>query len=74
MKMVIVGTCRKGGTALPLDVLSRFSFATATTVQQLENSFNNENTVKGIAFWSSVWKEWCLEKGVGMEIENYETT
>ena len=41
-------------------VLSRFSFATATTIQQLKNSSNNENTVKSTAFWLSVWKKWCL--------------
>ena len=24
------------------------------------------------AFWLSVWKKWCLEKGIAKEIENYE--
>ena len=52
-------------------VLSRFSFATATTIQQLKNSSNNENTVKSTAFWLSVWKKWCLKKGIAKEIENY---
>ena len=55
-------------------VLSRFSFANATTVQQLKNSSNNENTVKRTDFWFSVWKKWCLEKGIAKEIENYEPT
>ena len=55
-------------------VLSRFSFATATTIQQLKNSSNNENTVKSTAFWLSVWKKRCLEKGIAKEIENYEPT
>ena len=55
-------------------VLSRFSFATETTTQQLKNSSNNENTVKSTAFWLSVWKKWCLEKGIVKEIENYEPT
>ena len=55
-------------------VLSRFSFATATTIQQLKNSSNNENTVKSTAFWLSVWKKWCLKKGIAKEIENYEPT
>ena len=50
-------------------VLNRFSFATAA-----ENSLNNENTVKGTAFWLSVWKKQCLEKGIAEEIENYEPT
>ena len=31
-------------------VLSRFSFATATTIQDLENSSKNKNTVKGTEF------------------------
>ena len=54
-------------------VLSRFSFATAT-VQQLKNSSNNENTVKRTDFWFSVWKKWCLEKGIAKEIENYDNS
>ena len=55
-------------------VLSRFSFATATTIQQLKNSSNNENTVKGSALWLSVWRKQCLEKGTSKEIESYEPT
>ena len=55
-------------------VLNRFSFATETTTQQLKNSSNNENTVKSTAFWLSVWKKWCLEKGMAKEIEHYELT
>ena len=55
-------------------VLNRFSFATETTTQQLKNSSNNENTVKSTAFWLSVWKKWCLEKGIAEEIENDEPT
>ena len=50
-------------------VLNRFSFATETTTQQLKNSSNNENTVKSTAFWLSVWKKWCLEKGIAKEID-----
>ena len=42
-------------------VLSRFSSATATTIQQLKNSSINENTVKSTAFGcqfgrSGVWR------------------
>ena len=55
-------------------VLSRFSFATATTTQHLKNSSNNENDVKGTAFWLSVWEKWCLENGIAKEIENYVLT
>ena len=55
-------------------LLSRFPFATATTIQQLKNSSNNENTVKSTAFWLSVWKKWCLEKGIAKEIGNHEPT
>ena len=53
-------------------VLSWFSFATATTIEQLKNSSNNENTIDSIALWLSLWKKWCLEKGIAKEIENYE--
>ena len=45
-------------------VLSRFSSATATTIQQLKNISINEITVKSTAFWLSVWKKWCLEKEI----------
>ena len=50
-------------------ILSRFSFP-----PQLKNSSNNESTVKSTAFWSSVWKKWCLEEEIAKEIENYEPT
>ena len=49
-------------------VLSRFSFATAAEKQL------NENTAKSTAFWLSVWKKGCLEKGIAKEIKNYEPT
>ena len=41
---------------------------------QLKNSSNNEKTVKSTAFPLSVWKKWCLAKGIAKEIENYEST
>ena len=44
-------------------VLGWFPFATAA-----------ENTVKSTAFWLSVWKKWCLEKGIAKEIENHKPT
>ena len=47
------------------DVLSRFSFATATAIQQLKNSSNREKTVKSTTFWLSVWKN-CQKN------QNYE--
>ena len=53
-------------------VLSRFSLATATTIQELKNSSKNENTVKSTAFWFSVCKKWCLEKRIAEEIKNYK--
>ena len=52
-------------------VLSRFSSATATIIQQLKNSSINENTVKSTAFWLSVWKKWCLEKEIAAEISSF---
>ena len=53
-------------------ILSRFSLATTTTIQDLKNSSKIENTVKSTAFWLSVWKKWCLEKITAEEIENYQ--
>ena len=53
-------------------ILSRFSLATATTIQGLKNSSKNENTVKSTAAWLSMLKKWCLEKRIAEEIENYE--
>ena len=53
-------------------VLSRFSFTTATIIQELKNSSKNENTVKSTEIWLSVWKKWCLEKRIVEDIENYE--
>ena len=29
----------------------------------------NENTLKSTAFWLSVWKKWCLQKGIAEEID-----
>ena len=62
-------------------VSSRFSFATATTIQRLKNSSNNENTVKSTAFWvvdleKVVFRERnCERKGkLSKEIENLEPT
>ena len=53
-------------------VLRRFSFATATKIQELKNSSKNENAVKSTEFCLSVWKKWCLEKRIVEEIENYK--
>ena len=30
--------------------------------------------VKSTTLWLSVWKKWCLERGIAEEIENYEQT
>ena len=49
--------------------LGRFSLTTAA-----EKQLKQQNTVKSTAFWLSVWKKWCLEKGIAKEIENYEPT
>ena len=48
-------------------VLSRFSFVTAA-----EKQLKQQKHCKSNAFWLSVWKKWCLEKGIAKEIENYE--
>ena len=45
-------------------VLSRFSFAIAA-----EKQLKQRKHCKTIDFWLSVWKKWCLEKGIAKEIE-----
>ena len=47
--------------------LSTFSFVTATTIQQLKNSSNNENTVKSTACLVVVFREGNCQRN-----ENYE--
>ena len=53
-------------------VLSRFSFATATTIQQLKNSSNKENALKSTAFWLSVCKKGLFREGNCQGNQNYE--
>ena len=53
-------------------VCSTFAFATETTVEELKNCSKNENTAKSTSFWLSVWKNWCVDKEITDEIENYE--
>ena len=53
-------------------VCSTFAFATEATVEELKNCSKNENTVKSTRFLFSVWKNWCVDKDVTDEIENYE--
>ena len=51
-------------------VLGRFSFATMAEKQLKQQKHCKKIT----AFWLSVWKKWCLEKGIAKEIENYAPT
>ena len=51
---------------------STFAFATETTVEELKNCSKNENTAKSTGFWRSVSKNWCEDKEITDEIENYE--
>ena len=55
-------------------VCGTFAFATETTVEELKNCSKNENTAKSTRFLFSVWKNWCVDKDVTDEIENYEPT
>ena len=55
-----------------VSVCSTFAFATETTVEELKNCSKNENTAKSTGFWLSVWKNWCVDKEITDEIENYE--
>ena len=65
----------RSGYSVSLRAKQRPAFkATATKIQQLKNSSNNENTVKSTAFLLSDWKKYCLEKGIAKKIENYEPT
>ena len=53
-------------------VCSTFAFVTETTVEEPKNCPKNENTAKSTGFWLSVWKNWCVDKEITDEIENYE--
>ena len=53
-------------------ICSTFAFATETTVEELKNCSKNENTAKSTGFWLSVSKNWCVDKEITDEIENYE--
>ena len=55
-----------------LAVCSTFAFATETTVEELKNCSKNENTAKNTGFRLSVWKNWCVDREITDEIENYE--
>ena len=45
---------------------------TETTLKELKNCSKNENTAKSTGFWLSVSKNWCVDKEITDEIENYE--
>ena len=45
-----------------------FAFATETTVEELKNRSKNEIT----GFWLSVLNNWCVDKEITDEIQNYE--
>ena len=70
--MLSLDGAKFGSTKTMAGVLSRFSFASSTITQELKNSSKNPNTVKSTEFLLSVWKKWCLEKGIADEIEKYE--
>jgi len=53
-------------------VVSRFSNATATTIEETRNSSQNQEHCEKYCFLASVWKKWFLEKEITHEIENYE--
>ena len=53
-------------------ICNTFAFVTETTVEELKNYSKNENTAKSTGFWPSVWNNWCVDKEITDEIENYE--
>ena len=55
-------------------ICSTFAFATETTVEELKNCSKNENTAKITGFWLSVLKNWCVDKEITDDMENYEPT
>ena len=57
-----------------VSVCSTFAFATETTVDELKNYSKNEKTAESTGFWHSVWNNWCVDKEIPDEIENYEPT
>ena len=57
-----------------VSVCSTFAFATERTVDELKNYSKNEKTAKSTGFWPSVWNNWCVDKEITDEIENYEPT
>lgn len=50
----------------------RFTLATENTIEELRNGSKNQNTSKSTSFWLSVWKTWCEEKSIVLEIEEHE--
>ena len=50
----------------------RFALATDETAEELRNGSKNPNTSKSTSFWLSVWKTWCQEKNIALEIEEHE--
>ena len=61
LKTAMVGVC------------NTFYFCDRNNCEELENRSKNENTAKSTGFWLSVWKNWCVDKEITDEIENYET-
>ena len=53
-------------------ICNTFAFATETTVEELKNYSKKENTAKSTGFWPSVWNNWCVDKEITDEMENYE--
>ena len=57
-----------------VSVCSTFAFATETTVdiEELKNCSKNVKTAKSTGLWLSIWRNWCVDKEITDEIENYE--
>ena len=53
-------------------VSSTFAFATETTLKELKNCSKTKTLHKALVFGSLFWKNWCVEKKITDEIENYE--
>ena len=52
----------------------RFTLATDNTIEELRNGAKNVSTSKSTSFWLSVWKTWCEEMIIALNIEEHKLT
>ena len=72
MRKILIRSRPVSSKTAMVGICSTFAFATETTVEELKNCSKNENTAKSTGFWLSFRKNWCVDKEITNEIENYE--